>query len=125
MRHISLLLALCAAPLAAQQRDCLVHRRVVGHAVEKTHLEQAQAKRDDDDLVVERHLGLHVAVAADHARTCAELGDSWFEGAVAEADWIRRRGEVPWALKLKYPVSVEANISRYWQAFFDQAPVFT
>jgi predicted dehydrogenase len=26
-----------------------------------------------------------------------------------------------WALKLKYPVSVEANISRYWQAFFEQA----
>jgi predicted dehydrogenase len=26
-----------------------------------------------------------------------------------------------WALKLKYPVAVEANISRYWQAFFEQA----
>ena len=26
-----------------------------------------------------------------------------------------------WALQLKYPVSVEANISRYWQAFFEQA----
>jgi len=25
-----------------------------------------------------------------------------------------------WALKLKYPVSVEANISKYWQAFFEQ-----
>jgi len=25
-----------------------------------------------------------------------------------------------WALKLKYPVAVEANISRYWQAFFEQ-----
>ena len=25
------------------------------------------------------------------------------------------------ALKLKYPTSVEANISRYWQAFFEQA----
>jgi predicted dehydrogenase len=25
-----------------------------------------------------------------------------------------------WALKLKYPVGVEANISRYWQAFFEQ-----
>jgi predicted dehydrogenase len=25
-----------------------------------------------------------------------------------------------WALKLKYPVSVEANISRYWQAFFEE-----
>jgi predicted dehydrogenase len=26
-----------------------------------------------------------------------------------------------WALKLKYPVAVEANISRYWPAFFEQA----
>jgi predicted dehydrogenase len=25
-----------------------------------------------------------------------------------------------WALKLKYPISVEANISRYWGAFFEQ-----
>ncbi len=25
-----------------------------------------------------------------------------------------------WALKLKYPVAVEANISKYWQAFFEQ-----
>ena len=25
-----------------------------------------------------------------------------------------------WALKLKYPVSVEANISKYWHAFFEQ-----
>ncbi len=25
-----------------------------------------------------------------------------------------------WALKLKYPVSVEANIARYWHAFFEQ-----
>jgi predicted dehydrogenase len=25
-----------------------------------------------------------------------------------------------WALKLKYPVSVEANISTYWQAFFEK-----
>ena len=25
-----------------------------------------------------------------------------------------------WALKLKYPVSVEANISKYWQAFFEE-----
>jgi predicted dehydrogenase len=25
-----------------------------------------------------------------------------------------------WALKLKYPVSVEASISRYWQAFFEE-----
>jgi len=41
-------------------------------------------------------------VAADHARRCAELGDSWFEGAVAEAQWIRRRGDLPWGLKLKY-----------------------
>jgi len=27
-----------------------------------------------------------------------------------------------WALKLKYPVSVEANVSKYWQAFFEEAP---
>ena len=27
-----------------------------------------------------------------------------------------------WALKLKYPVSVEASISTYWQAFFEEAP---
>jgi len=27
-----------------------------------------------------------------------------------------------WALKLKYPGSVEANISTYWQAFFEEAP---
>jgi predicted dehydrogenase len=27
-----------------------------------------------------------------------------------------------WALKLKYPVAVEANISKYWQAFFEQTP---
>ncbi len=26
-----------------------------------------------------------------------------------------------WALKLKYPVSVEANVSKYWKAFFDEA----
>jgi predicted dehydrogenase len=26
-----------------------------------------------------------------------------------------------WALKLKYPVSVEANVSTYWQAFFEKA----
>jgi predicted dehydrogenase len=25
-----------------------------------------------------------------------------------------------WALKLKYPISVEANISKYWQAFFEE-----
>ena len=25
-----------------------------------------------------------------------------------------------WSLKLKYPVSVEANISRYWHAFFEE-----
>jgi predicted dehydrogenase len=25
-----------------------------------------------------------------------------------------------WALKLKYPVSVEANISKYWQGFFEE-----
>jgi hypothetical protein len=25
-----------------------------------------------------------------------------------------------WALKLRYPVSVEANISKYWQAFFEE-----
>jgi predicted dehydrogenase len=25
-----------------------------------------------------------------------------------------------WALRLKYPVSVEANISKYWQAFFEE-----
>jgi hypothetical protein len=25
-----------------------------------------------------------------------------------------------WALKLKYPVSVEANISSYWHAFFEK-----
>jgi predicted dehydrogenase len=27
-----------------------------------------------------------------------------------------------WALKLKYPVSVEAHVSKYWQAFFEEAP---
>jgi predicted dehydrogenase len=27
-----------------------------------------------------------------------------------------------WALKLKYPTSVEANVSKYWKAFFDEAP---
>jgi predicted dehydrogenase len=27
-----------------------------------------------------------------------------------------------WALKLKYPVSVEANISKYWHAFFELTP---
>ncbi len=27
-----------------------------------------------------------------------------------------------WALKLKYPVAVEANISKYWQAFFEPTP---
>jgi predicted dehydrogenase len=26
-----------------------------------------------------------------------------------------------WALKLKYPVSVEANVSRYWHAFFEES----
>lgn len=25
-----------------------------------------------------------------------------------------------WALKLKYPISVEASVSKYWQAFFEQ-----
>jgi predicted dehydrogenase len=25
-----------------------------------------------------------------------------------------------WSLKLKYPISVEANISRYWEAFFEE-----
>ena len=25
-----------------------------------------------------------------------------------------------WALKLKYPISVEASISKYWQAFFEE-----
>jgi predicted dehydrogenase len=27
-----------------------------------------------------------------------------------------------WALKLKYPISVEANVSKYWKAFFEEAP---
>ncbi|MFI5183502.1 MAG: Gfo/Idh/MocA family protein [Vicinamibacteria bacterium] len=27
-----------------------------------------------------------------------------------------------WALKLKYPVSVEASVSKYWKAFFEEAP---
>jgi predicted dehydrogenase len=26
-----------------------------------------------------------------------------------------------WALKLKYPISVEASVSKYWQGFFDEA----